>query len=234
MKVGAEPKKVALLVGLVGVIVYGIATWNSGDAPSPAPVARTPAVVEPVIPVASSATGARTRTSGRGSAEFHPRLGGKPEDRVDPASINPELRLDLLAKVEAVEPVAAGRNLFQFGPAPAPVPAIPTNVPKIPVNQPSVQQVRPVTPPPQQPQVPVTPAAPQAPPITLRYFGYKVAKVDGRMEAFLLDGEEILRAGENDVLKQRYRIVKIARTAITIEDTQFKSTQTLTLQEPQG
>jgi hypothetical protein len=46
-----------------------------------------------------------------------------------------------------------------------------------------------------------------------------------------MDGDDILIAGENDTLKRRYRIVKIGVNSITIEDTQFKSTQTLPLQE---
>jgi hypothetical protein len=68
--------------------------------------------------------------------------------------------------------------------------------------------------------------------MTFKYYGYKVSKISGRKEAFLLDGEDIIIAGENDPLKgARYRIVRIGVNSITIEDTQFKSTQTLQLQE---
>jgi hypothetical protein len=58
-----------------------------------------------------------------------------------------------------------------------------------------------------------------------------VSKTDGHKEAFLLDGEDIIFAQENQTVKQRYRIVRIALTSITIEDTQSKSTQTLNLQD---
>jgi hypothetical protein len=59
-----------------------------------------------------------------------------------------------------------------------------------------------------------------------------VSKANGRKLAFLLDGDDILIAGENDSVKAgRYRVVTIGVTSITIEDTQFKKTQTLPLTE---
>jgi hypothetical protein len=59
-----------------------------------------------------------------------------------------------------------------------------------------------------------------------------VSKSNGRKQAFLLDGDDIIIAGENDSVKAgRYRVVNIGVNSITIEDTQFKKTQTLPLQE---
>ena len=76
------------------------------------------------------------------------------------------------------------------------------------------------------------PPAPTAPVMTFKYYGYKISKSDGRKEAFLLDGEDIIIAGENDDMKRgRYKVVKIGVNSITIEDTQFKTTQTLPLLE---
>jgi len=67
--------------------------------------------------------------------------------------------------------------------------------------------------------------------MTFKYYGYKVSKSDGRKQAFLLDGDDIIIAGENDAVKSgRYKVVRIGVNSITIEDTQFKSTQTLQLQ----
>jgi hypothetical protein len=68
--------------------------------------------------------------------------------------------------------------------------------------------------------------------MTFKYYGYKVSKADGRKEAFLLDGDDIIIAGENDAVKLgRYKVVRIGVNSITIEDTQFNTTQTLQLQE---
>ncbi len=56
----------------------------------------------------------------------------------------------------------------------------------------------------------------------------QISKTDGSKQAFLLDGDDIIIAGENDAVKRgRYKVVAIGLTSITIEDTQFKSTQTL-------
>jgi hypothetical protein len=54
----------------------------------------------------------------------------------------------------------------------------------------------------------------------------------GAKRAFFLDGEEILIGAEGDVLKKRYRVVKIGVNSVVMEDLLNKSEQTLPL-EPQ-
>jgi hypothetical protein len=227
---GAEPKKVAILIALVVAAMVGFYMNSTSDS------APSPRVAVPVAVPAIGTTVPATAPRGRGPAsavnggEFRPRvIGTRPEDKADPASIDPELRLDLLAKVQAVAPIEAGRNLFQFGSAPpvASLTPIPKDVPKIPVNQ------HPAPPPP--PPVNIISdrltAAQAPPPINLKYYGYKVSKADGHKEAFLLDGDDIIFAQENQTVKQRYKIVRIALTSITIEDTQANNTQNLSLQD---
>ena len=232
MKLGAEPKKIAALCGLL--VVAGIVYYmNSSDSPAPS---YTPAQVAAVAPAGGPANqGAaggpapeRHRSANRNLVrEFKPKQGfTDPKDRPDPAGIDPTIRWDLLAKLQSIEPVSAGRNLFQFGSAPPPTAAALAKLP-------SVKPIAVTTPPPQpaRPAGPVTPPTPTAPPMTFKYYGYKVSKSDGHKAAFLLDGDDILIAGENDTVKRHYRVVRIATTSITIEDTDFKSTQTLPLQE---
>ena len=230
MTTKVEPKKLAIL-GVLLVVAALTLYFNvfSGDSASPAPVARqaAPAPAAQVYVPAPAPTEHRRTTEANAGGEFKPRVGpANPADRPDPASIDPTLRLDLLAKVQQVEPETSLRNIFQYGAAPPPPPAkpieLPKNTPKIPVNQlPSIVNPRPGPPP-----------APQAPPITFKYYGYKVSKSNGRKQAFLLDGDDIIIAGENDSVKAgRYRVVTIGVNSITIEDTQFKKTQTLPLQE---
>jgi hypothetical protein len=223
MNIGAEPKKVAILAGIV---VLGIAAYfynSSGNVTITVPRAPAPVVDAPFPAAASGRTTQRARRAP--NAAFQPRvLGSRPDDKLDPASINPELRLDLLAKVQAIEPAEAGRNLFQFGQPPAPpkpVQPIPSNVQKIPVNQ--------GPPPPSSVTRNIPSGPPPPPPIDLKYYGYVVSKMDGHKQAFLLDGDNILMVSENQTVKQRYRIVKIALTTIEIEDMQAKNTQTLRL-----
>ena len=231
MNLGAEPKKVAALGALLvaAAVTFYINVYSSDSpATTPAPVART-AVVAPIIE--QNPTLPKRRERGKAAVgEFKPRQGAaRPEDRPDPASIDPALRLDLLAKVQAVEPAASIRNLFQYGAAAAPPKPVelPKNPPKIAINQPPPPPLLPPTAP-----STFTPPPPQAPPMTFKYYGFKTLKSTGRKQAFLLDGDEIFIAGENDSVKgSRYKVVKIGVNSITIEDTQFKATQTLPLQE---
>jgi hypothetical protein len=229
LNLGAEPKKIAWLAGIVaagaGVIYYE--NFSSSDSVRvPVPTARAAAPGPTVIRIPKASSDRRRVTNQGLIDDWKPRQGPKnPEDRPDPATIDPAVRLDLLAKVQGVESAVAGRNLFAFGAAPPPpqaaVPALPKNVGKIAVNQPPPPPVTPPGPPP----------PPVAPPMTFKYYGYKISTTDGHKAAFLLDGDDILVAGENDTIKRRYRVVKIGVNSITIEDTQFKSTQTLQLQE---
>ncbi len=166
----------------------------------------------------------RRAASARSSAEFRPSLKPKrPEDRVDPMTIDPTLRLDLLAKVQAVNIEGGQRNLFQVGAAPLPP------EPKVTVATAAAQHAAvmgPQLPPPPPPK----PTEPPPPPINLKYYGYSSAK-DNRKRAFFLDGDDILVAAEGETVKKRYRVVRIGVNSVVMEDTQFKHEQTLPLQE---
>lgn len=237
MKTGAEPKKIAILAGLLlvgGVVLYfNVFAGDSDSKETPRPVAA--AIAPPIIaatpntaPATTAARDDRRRTSKNAlPGEFKIRQGAEPgAEKPDPASIDPNLRLDLLTKVQKVELPETMRNIFQYGEAPPPPSAskpveLPKNVSKIAINQAPPKPIGPPPPPP----------VPTAPPMTFKYYGFKVSKADGRKEAFLLDGDEIIIAAENDAMKAgRYKVVRIGVNSITIEDTQFKSTQTLQLQ----
>ncbi len=237
MKLGAEPKKIALLGALLlGVAVIVYFNYFSGDSSAPPPprpavqVAATPASPPPArTPESAISRDDRRRAKQNLSAgEFTFRQGTEPgEDKPDPSTIDPTLRLDLLAKLQQVEAPASMRNIFQYGAAPPPPSEKPLELPK--GTQKIAINGKPASPQPGGPPPP--PAAPRAPPMTFKYYGYKVSKSDGRKQAFLLDGEDIIIAGENDAVKAgRYKVVRIGVNSITIEDTQFKSEQTLQLQ----
>ena len=243
MKTGAEPKKLAILGGLLvlaGVVLYlNVFSGDSSSTPARAPrAAVTPAAVTAPPPSGAISAPDSRRTASRsnaaGSTEIKFRQGTlRPEDRPDPATIDPTLRLDLLAKVQNVEMEATMRNLFQYGAAAPPPPAAAGPVIALPAHPPTIP-IKSATPPPP-PPTPGPPAAPKAPPMTFKYYGYKISKADGRKEAFLLDGDDIIIAGENDAVKLgRYKVVTIGVNSITIEDTQFKTTQTLRIQEEAG
>lgn len=237
MKLGAEPKKVAilgvLLVGAAVTLYINEFSGNSNEAPRPAAAvapsaAPPPAVTATRTPASTIERDERRRSRGNAViAEFAPIQGVEPgAEKPDPATIDPKLQLDLLAKLQKVEAPEGLRNIFQYGPAAPLTPSgkpieLPKNVPKIQIGQAAPKPGGPPPPPP----------APTAPPMTFKYYGYKISRSNGRKEAFLLDGEDIIIAGENDGMKAgRYKVVRIGLSSITIEDMQFKSEQTLQLQ----
>jgi hypothetical protein len=235
VKLGAEPKKIAILGGLLttaAVVLY----FNVFSGPSePTPVritAPAPVATEAAAPATTASAPAprteRKRAAKGGGSEFKIRQGTPPgEDKPDPATIDPTLRLDLLAKVQAVEAPESMRNIFQYGAAPPPPSAKPIDLPKAPPKIAINNQ-----PPPTPTGPPPSPPPPVAPPMTFKYYGYELSKSNGRKQAFLLDGDDIIIAAENEPMKRgRYRIVRIGVNSIVIEDTQFKSTQTLPLVE---
>jgi hypothetical protein len=229
MKMGAEPKKVAILGGLLLVGGYTFyANVLSGPGSSPPPQADRTAAVAAPAPVQAPAAAAEAAPVVRRSAnrtrseEFRPSLKRRPEDRIDPMTVDPMLRMDLLAKVQQEPLMVGSRNVFQFGmpgPPPAPKGPEPKINPRIPVRA-----AMPVAPP-----APAGPPPP--PPIQLKYYGFSTAKANSRKTAFFLDGDDILVAGEGETVKKRYKVVRIGVNSVVVEDLQFKNQQPLPLAE---
>ena len=229
MKLGADRKKLYFLGALIliGGYVFYDNVLSGPSSPGPTRPSRPTAKSSPQASQSSpeTQTGARRQApSSRSSEEFRPSLKPKrPEDRVDPMSIDPTLRIDLLAKVQAVNIEGGRRNLFSVGAAP--LPPEPTVAVKGGTQTATVMGPQPP------PAPPAPPTAPPPPPITLKYYGYSSARADNRKHAFFLDGDDILVAAEGETVKKRYRVVRIGVNSVVMEDTQFKHEQTLPLQE---
>jgi hypothetical protein len=222
MKLGADPKKVAILGGLLLVAGYFVITnMFSGPTPQTAsPAARARTEIPPEIRGPSPRAEVRKTRPSR-LQEFRPSLKPrKPGESVDLSSIDATLRLDLLAKLQEVKSQGGERSLFDFGSVPVAKPE-PKVIPK-PIYTVALPPPPPAAPPP----------PPPPPRITLRFYGYTMPAPQGAKRAFFLDGEEILIGAEGDVLKKRYRVVKIGVNSVVMEDMQNKSEQTLPL-EPQ-
>lgn len=233
-KVGAEPKKVAILGFLlvVAVIVYFIndsspsvpsqpsSTRSSSAAPEAVNVSRTPA------PNISRDTrripGARR---GRAPRDFHPSLKPDKDDEIDYTKIDPTLRLDLLARLQKVEIGQDLRSLFDFGTAPPPPAAeLAKNVKPIkPGPLPAGRSIAPAH--------PADPPKPPPPPIPLKFYGFVSPKVQGPRRAFFLEGDDIFVAAEGDTIKNRYKVIRIGVNSAVVEDTANKDQQTLKLVE---
>jgi hypothetical protein len=221
-KLGADPKKIVVLAGLVAIAGYFyFSNSNFGGGSGSAPVAgRAPAAVSSTsAPRAAARSSFRNAQQAAGSArEFRPSL--KPKN-IDTANIDPTLRLDLLAKLKNVGVEAGTRSLFEIAAAPPPEVKVGKEPEKIAIAHPFVG--------PQLPKAAEPPPEPKAPPIPLKFYGFVNKTKVGDKRAFFLDGEEIVIAGEGDMIKKRYKIVRIGVNSAVVEDTEFKSNNQQTL-----
>jgi len=220
--VGAEPKKIAVLVGL-GVMAgyFYISNSNFGGSSTPSPASTAAPAASRITARPGGRTGGRVSQKGlnSGSREFKPSFKAS---GIDPSNIDPTLHLNLLAKLQGVQVEAGARSLFEIGKEP-PAEVKPGAEPdKIAVVQPFVGPKPPPPPPPPPPD-------PKAPPIPLKFYGFVNPSKATNKRAFFLDGEDIIIAGEGDMVKKRYKIVRIGVNSAVVEDTQFKSNNQQTL-----
>jgi hypothetical protein len=248
MKLGTENKKSVYALAVLGVVAaYFVYTNVLSDSSSPtvapksaaltereraaAEIAGAPAPIPSTAPAPQPAAPSRQlggASRSRGD-EFHPSLRSKrKEDQIDPLTVDPTLRLDLLAKVQSVKLDGGQRNLFQFGKAEEVAVLKGPEQKIVPKREPMGPPV--YTPPP--PPTPVTAAPP--PPITMKYYGLATKRIDGKKTAFFLDGEEIILATEGMTVKKRYKIVRINTESVVIEDTDVKREQTVKISEDAG
>ncbi len=239
MKTGLENKKEIAALGVLALVaayfVYtnvlapqtaGLAGGRAAVAsvpPEPAPVGA--AGSEPGPRAAAGAARPARRAERIRSEEFHPVLHSKnPEDQIDPNTVDPKIRLDLLAKLQDVPPAGNGRNLFQTGPPPPPKPTGPEPIivvaKKLP-GPPDVFHEAPV----------VAQGPPPLPPITFQYYGLTTVRPNGKRTAFFMKGDEILIRAVGDMVAGSYRLVSIGLTSAVVEDTQSKRQQTVPLAE---
>jgi hypothetical protein len=233
-QLGAEPKKLAILGGLAVVLLVVYLVNRTPDVPqqaaSTAPAARNPVPLESLgararkAATLTPAPSQSAATAHRGEAaiqDFKPTL--KLPDDVDVSRIDPALKLDLLAQLETLPLEGGERSLFEFG-AP-PKPKTPT---------PIVAPVKP-TPPVETSTAPAAPPKPVIPPIPLKFYGYvsdsRAIAPGAPKRAFFLDGEDIVVAGENDVIRNRFKVIRIGVNSAVVEDTTNKNQQTLPLVE---
>jgi hypothetical protein len=234
-KVGAQPKQVIILGGLVVllIVVYLINRSPSGpEASSPAPRKEQPVAALAPLPAAVPAPrkapqtpmpAQRSRGESRSTEDFRPTL--KLKEGTDVSRIDPTLRLELLAKLRATTLEGGSRSIFEFSQPPPPPPP---KVDPIKITRPPVVAA---AKPPAAVDADGKPLPPPAPPIPLKFYGYANSPRNGPKRAFFLDGDDIFVAGENDMIRNRYKIVRIGVNSAVVEDTTTKHQQTLPLIE---
>ena len=226
---GAEKKKVGILVALMAVLGYFYFSNSTPSESSPASTERPSGALGPsTSPRVAMRQAARARI-GRGlrnAGEFKPSLRIKADEMPDRNSIDPTLHLDQLAKLKNVKVEGGSRSIFAFGEAAPPAPAQLAGKEPAPIKVAKVYG-------PKQPPPPAPPPPPPPPPaIPLKFYGFVNQTKAGVKRAFFLDGEDIIVASEGQLVKNRYKIVRIGVNSAVVEDTQFKNhQQTLPLVE---
>lgn len=179
MKIGAENKnQVRWMIALVAVAllvgIYEFADFGgTSSAATPAPTA---------------ATTTPQQKKGRAIALDN--------------SLDPRLRLDILAASQSKKYEAGGRNIFKMEEA------------KIAAVDGSVRT--PVT---MGPPVPPTPTpTPPPPPITLKFYGFATSKPNEPKKIFLADESEVFVARQGDIVERKYKVIQINNTSVVIED----------------
>lgn len=118
-------------------------------------------------------------------------------------SLDPRLRLDLLANSEKVQYEGKGTNIFRAG-------VEPVEIPKAKIS-PLIRQQQEAA------RIAAASAPPPLPPINLKYFGITSSKGE-KSKVFLSEGDNIWVAREGDVVNRHYKIVRISPTFVEVED----------------
>lgn len=118
-----------------------------------------------------------------------------------PPSLDPTLKLDLLAATEQVKYAGSGRNIFVSQAEAPPTPVAPGH------TDTGAAQGKTYS----------TPAVPASPPIPLKFFGFANQPGEPK-KIFLSQGEDVFIAGEGEIVNRRYKVVRISNASVEIQD----------------
>ena len=176
---------IALLAILLLVGIYKFVDFGTSSAAAPAPATST-----------QTATQSARKSSGA------PQL---PDSTLDP-----RLRLDILAASQSKKYEAGGRNIFRMEEV------------RLPQMQGSARQLGEMGPP-----APPTPTpTPPPPPIPLKFYGF-ASKSSEPKRIFLDDEGEVFVARQGDIVERKYKVIQINNTSVVIEDMLNSNRQTI-------
>ena len=187
MQLGFENKKQArwaIILGVVALIVCAyelIPMFSGSSTPSSSAEAAAPSLARP----------AATKPGAKGSSK------GAQKPRED--SLDPTLRLDLLAMSEKTQYEGAGRNIFV------------SQKEEVHIEQPIAAPVTDI-----QPEYRPQPVPPP-PPIPLKFYGFANSPGEPK-KVFLKNGDDVFVAGEGEIVDRRYKVIRISATSVEIQD----------------
>jgi hypothetical protein len=185
VKIGAENKKqvrwmIALLAVLLLVGIYNFVDFGTSSAASPA----APTTVA------------------------QPKKAGATE--LADSTLDPRLRLDILAASQNKKYEVGGRNIFRMEEQKIATTVVP---------------VRPTM----GPDAPPTPTpTPLPPPIPLKFYGF-ASKANEPKKIFLDNEGEVYVARQGDIVERKYKVVQINNTSVVMEDVLNNNKQTIQL-----
>jgi hypothetical protein len=141
------------------------------------------------------------------------------DGKFTPLSVQePHLRLDLLDKLKHTDYSGTHRDIFNYGPAPAPEK----------VNQDGTKVTGPVyaTWPQYVPPQPVT--------VPAELFGFAVSPGTGHRVAFFKQGDEVLVVGEGETFLNNFRLVHIGNDSADVEQVSDHRHGTVPMVQPPG
>ena len=135
---------------------------------------------------------------GRGQTSYTPRV-VTADTRFQPLDVRePQLRVDLLAKLQKLEYTGSHRNIFVAEPPPPP---------KAQVEAAAARFVGPQEPPPPPPvQVPG------------ELFGYASEPSSGRRVAFFTEGDDVIVVAEGATFLSRFRLIHVTDSSADVEE----------------
>jgi len=188
VRLGLENKKQATWAAVLGVVavialVWQLGPWFMGGPSTPASSAQ-----------AASPMAALTAK---------PRPGSKPAKKPRLESLDPTLRLDLLASSEKTQYQGNGRNIFvsQVEDVVIPNPVKRGNTDTPDGDQPAWHP----------------PTPPAAIPIPLKFYGFASSPGEPK-KVFLKLNDDVFVAGEGEIVDRRYKVIRISATSVEIQD----------------
>lgn len=185
MQLGLENKKKTIWAAVLGAIAVLYCAYQFipmfTESSSPGSSAQAAAPVAPRVTV--------TRN-------------GKPAKKPHVDSLDPTLKLDLLASAEQTQYEGNGRNIFVTQPDPV---KIPDPVAKANTDAAAQQDTYRL------------PSPPPPTPIPLKFFGF-ASKVGEPKKIFLSQGEDVWVAGEGEIVNRRYKVLRISPNAVEMQD----------------
>ncbi len=189
MQLGLENKKKtmwAVALGVIAVLAFAyefLPFFTESSTPASSAQAAAPSLIR----IAPARPG---------------KAGAKPAKKAHVESLDPTLRLDLLANSEQTLYEGNGRNIFVSQREDVVI-----QKPIAPGNTDSPQETHIYTPPPIQ----------AAPPIPLKFYGFASSPGEPK-RIFLKNGEDVFVAGEGEIVDRRYKVIRISTNSVEIQD----------------